>query len=64
MSKKGKNSYIWRLTNSEDEGIVIAFGPELSEAPYSDEQKLDVLGRALVKVGMGLMGATTGDDDE
>lgn len=61
MSKK--KNYVWRVTNSGD-GIDLAFGPELSEAPYSDDAKVQMLGKALIKIGTQLMTSTTGEDDD
>jgi hypothetical protein len=63
-SESKPDDFVWRVTSTEEEGITLAFGPELSEAPYSDEAKLHILGKALINLGTRLMGSTTSEDDD
>lgn len=63
MSKK-KRDWTWRVTSSKANGIELQFGPELSEAPFSDDQKLHVLGKALINLGTRLLGSSVSDDGD
>lgn len=57
-----KKDYTWRVTNSAGD-VQISFGPKLSEAPFSDDAKIHILGKALIKLGTSLLTSTTGDED-
>jgi hypothetical protein len=62
-SESEPDDFIWRVTSTEGD-VTLAFGPKLSEAPYSDEAKLHFLGKALINLGTRLMGSTTSEDDD
>lgn len=56
--------YTWRVTSSEAEGIQLEFGPKLADAPFDDDAKLQVLGKALVNLGTRLLTSTVNEDDQ
>lgn len=62
MSKKKK--YAWRIEQGLDGGISVALGEKLSDAPFDDTTKLQLLGKRLISIGTKFLGNSWSQEDE
>lgn len=62
--KQPANDFVWIVVMTKDDGIKLEFGPELSDAPMSDDAKIHALGKSLIGLGTRLMGSSAREDDD